>query len=152
MCADRPLPPLQKGQIFYTAKSVFVRQTVGCAIFGRTKISLTFAGKTFSVKAFQVSLPTLRFSAGLTVETENANLSFLQSMQKQFCSRGFCQTDGVKCCLGVVLVLYLGKQFAKKPLPTTVCKRQTYVQKIKNKLGKNAILSLVQSMQKQFLQ
>ncbi len=98
MCADRPLPPLQKEQIFYTAKSVFVRQTVGRAIFGRTKISLTFAGKTFSVQAFQVSLPTLRFFAGLTVETENANLSFLQNMQKQFCSSGFCQTDGVKRC------------------------------------------------------
>ena len=79
MC--RPsLTAFEKGQIFYTAKSVFVRQTVGCAIFGRTKISLTFAGKTLSVQALQVSLPTLRFFAGLTVETENANLSFLQSM------------------------------------------------------------------------
>ena len=84
MCADRPLPPLQKGQIFYTAKSVFVRQTVGCAIFGRTKISLTFAGKTFSVQAFQVSLPTLRFSAGLTVETENAILSLCKACKNNF--------------------------------------------------------------------
>lgn len=75
---------------------------------------------------------------------------FCKACKNNFCSSGFCHTYGVKCCLCVVLVLYLGKQFAKKPLPTPVCKRQTYVQKIKNKLGKNAILSLVQSMQKQF--
>ena len=67
MC--RPsLAAFAKETNFLHEKSVFVRQTVGCAIFGRTKISLTFAGKTFSVQAFQVSLPTLRFSAGLTVK------------------------------------------------------------------------------------
>lgn len=84
MC--RPsLAAFAKGTNFlHEKKSVFVRQTVGCAIFGRTKIPLTFAGKTFSVQAFQVSLPTLRFHAGLTVETENAILSLVQSMQKQF--------------------------------------------------------------------
>ena len=83
MC--RPsLAAFAKGTNFLHEKSVFVRQTVGCAIFGRTKISLTFAGKTLSMQALQISLPTLRFHAGLTVETENANLSFLQNMQKQF--------------------------------------------------------------------
>ncbi len=62
MC--RPsLAAFAKETNFLHEKSVFVRQTVGCAIFGRTKISLTFAGKTLSVQALQVSLPTLRFSA-----------------------------------------------------------------------------------------
>ena len=73
-----------------------------------------------------------------------------KACKNNFCSSGFCQTEEVKRCLGVVLVLYLGKQFAKKPLPIPVCKGQITVQKVKNKLGKNAILSLVQSMQKQF--
>ena len=76
------------------------------------------------------------------LDRRNGKMQFCRlckACKNNFCSSGFCQTDGVKCCLGVVLVRYLGKQFAtKKPLPTPVCKRQTYVQKIKNKLGKNA--------------
>ncbi len=138
---------LCKRDKFFTRQRAYLSdKQLGNAIFGRTKISLTFAGKTFSVQAFQVSLPTLRFSAGLTVETENANLSFLQSMQKQFCSRGFCHTYGVKCCLGVVLVRYLGKQFAKKPLPTLVCKRANYSAKSQKQTREKCNFVALQSM------
>ena len=62
-------------------------------------------------------------------KTNSGKMQFCRlckACKNNFCSSGFCQTDGVKCCLGVVLVLYLGKQFAKKPLPIPVCKRANY--------------------------
>ena len=59
-------------------------------------------------------------------------------MQKQFCSRGFCQTYGVKSCLGVVLVRYLGKQFATKKTSANPCVQKGKLQckKSKTNLGK----------------
>lgn len=64
------------------------------------------------------------------LDRRNGKMQFCRlckACKNNFCSSGFCQTDGVKCCLGVVLVLYLGKQFAtKKPLPIPVCKRANY--------------------------
>ena len=56
---------------------------------------------------------------------------------KKFCSRGFCHTYGVKCCLCVVTVRYLRQTSATKTLCQFPCaKGQITVQKVKNKLGK----------------
>lgn len=80
MFADRPLPPLQKVQIFYTAKSVFVRQTVVCKFWTHKNFFDVCSQNAFraSVASFVADVEVFR-----RLDRQKGNmqiLSFLQSM------------------------------------------------------------------------
>lgn len=73
------------------------------------------------------------------LDRRNGKMQFCRlckACKNNFCSSGFCQTDGVKCCLGVVLVLYLGKQFAKNLCQPLCAKGKLTCRKLKTNSGK----------------
>lgn len=51
------------------------------------------------------------------LDRQNGKMQFCRlckACKNNFCSSGFCQTDGVKCCLCVVSVRYLRQTICKK--------------------------------------